>query len=440
MTGFTPSFIERLCGAVQACDGGDAASRKLIGRAIVDTIGVAAAGFNESVTRSVAGVYAGNMARAWSGEAYESPEAAVFINAVAAHALDFDDVYLDSATHPSAVILPAILRLDERVDLEELVSAFGAGLIAARAVAARVGPGHYRKGWHGTGTIGAFAATAAVGRLLRLDEAKLRAAFALAAAQSAGLRLNFGSAAKPCHAGFAAVAGVRAARLAQAGIDGASDIFGPGGYADLYGADDGMLEPDEGAFAVRADELAVKLYPCCYASHRLIGVALDARRTLGSIFEDPTVSVSVSAPAGSLEVLRYDSPNTPLEAKFSAPFTLACALLDGPPMLSHFTSEALRRLDIIALLERISIHEDQSQPSRGDIRFGTVTLTTTCSGTARCFSRHSIPGGPDDPPTPADLAAKLEGCLAIFRATCGRDPPVLAVVAEIDEVAGWFAG
>jgi 2-methylcitrate dehydratase PrpD len=431
------SFIERLCGAVQACDGGDAESRKLIGRAIVDTIGVAAAGFAEPVARSLAGVYAGSAARAWSGETCESKEAAVFVDAVAAHALDFDDVYLDSATHPSTVILPAILRLDTSPDPRELVAAFGAGLIAARAVAQRVGLGHYHKGWHGTGTIGAFAAAAAAGRLLRLDEAQLRAAFALAAAQSAGLRLNFGSAAKPCQAGFAAVAGYRAARLAQAGLEGASDIFGPGGYVDLYGVGDGVAEPDDDAFAVRADEIAVKLYPCCYASHRLIGVALDARRMLGPIFRDPAASVSLSVPAGSLDVLRYDRPRTPMEAKFSGPYALACALLDGMPTLAHFTEEALARPDIAASIERIRIHEDQSQPSGGDIRLGTVTLTTRTGGTERCFSRHSIPGGPDDPPASEDIIAKTEGCLSIFRAG-GQDLPVLAVVKQIDEARAWL--
>ncbi|MFT8243527.1 MmgE/PrpD family protein [Roseomonas sp. BN140053] len=49
----------------------------------------------------------------------------------------------------------------------------------------RVGPGHYHRGWHGTGTIGAFAAAAS--RLLRLDEAQIAQALALAAAQSGGL-------------------------------------------------------------------------------------------------------------------------------------------------------------------------------------------------------------------------------------------------------------
>jgi hypothetical protein len=50
------------------------------------------------------------------------------------------------------------------------LAAFAAGLIAAQAVAARVGLGHYRKGWHGTGTIRAFAAAAAAEGLRKLDE------------------------------------------------------------------------------------------------------------------------------------------------------------------------------------------------------------------------------------------------------------------------------
>ena len=88
-------FTERLCAAVRSCDGGDATMRALIGRAIVDTLGVAAAGFSEPVTRLALEAYRGGGAACWSGDACESEEAAVMIDAIAAHALDFDDVFLE---------------------------------------------------------------------------------------------------------------------------------------------------------------------------------------------------------------------------------------------------------------------------------------------------------------------------------------------------------
>ncbi len=434
------TFIDRLCDAVLHSREIDAASRALICRAVADTLAVAAAGFLEPVTRNALSAYPGSGATTWSGEPCESGEAAVMINAIAAHALDFDDVFLESTTHPSTVILPAVLSLAVDAEPDEIVAAFAAGLIAARAVAIRVGQGHYHRGWHGTATIGAFAAAAAAGRLRQLDERQLRSTFGLAGSLSAGLRINFGSQAKPCHAGFAAAAGVRAARLAAAGVDAADDVFAKGGFADLYSAGDGEAEPGDDAFALRADRLSVKLFPCCYASHRLIGAALDARRALGAVFSDPGIEVRLSVPAGSVEVLRYDRPQTALEAKFSGPFTVAVALLDGVPTLQHFTDNATRREDVRSLMARIAIEEDAAQPSGGDIAAGTVTLDVDGrdGATRASFERTAIPGSPEDPPAQADLAAKLNGCLSLFAERTGRTLPIVERCLGWQGVADWL--
>src|SRR5690606_35719513 len=158
---------------------------------------------------------------------------------------------------------PAIVR-EGSDDPDVVLEAFAAGMIAARAIAARVGRGHYSRGWHGTGTIGAFGAAAAVGRLENLTADQMANAFGLAASMSAGLQANFSTQAKPAHAGFAAVAGTRAARLAKAGVTASHAVFDQKGYPDLYGAGDGTAEPGPEAFEMRPDKIAVKLYPCCF--------------------------------------------------------------------------------------------------------------------------------------------------------------------------------
>ncbi len=63
--------------------------RSLIGRAIVDTLGVAAAGFTEPVTRLALDSYRGSGAACWSGDPCVSEESAVMIDAIAAHAKVF---------------------------------------------------------------------------------------------------------------------------------------------------------------------------------------------------------------------------------------------------------------------------------------------------------------------------------------------------------------
>ena len=69
------------------------------------------------------------------------------------------------------------------------------------------------------------------------DESAFRSAISIAAAQAGGMQRNFGTMAKPLQAGLAASAGVRAARLAVAGVTAAPDGLGTpngDGYLGLY--------------------------------------------------------------------------------------------------------------------------------------------------------------------------------------------------------------
>lgn len=421
------TFLDRLCQATIRPDIlVDSTKRDLIVRAIADTLAVAAAGFHEPVSRNVLAAYCGNGPLAWSGEACESEEAAILVNGTASHALDFDDVYLESMAHISTVLVPAVLRQGED-DPEKVLAAFAAGLIAAKAVARRVGQGHYHKGWHGTATIGTFAAAAACGRLAGLTADQMANALALAASMSAGLQANFSTQTKPVHAGLAASAGFRAARLAKAGVTGSRAIFSERGYPALYGIGDGEVMPGEDAFDLRPDMISVKLYPCCYASHRLVAVALDARDSIGPSIADESLRYRLKVPAGSISLLKHWRPNDSMQAKFSPTYPVAVALLRGTPTLADFSDEAVCDPAVSRIIDRLEVLEDETQPSGGDIEFGTVTFSVEKQGSKpRDFNRTALPGSPLDPPEMAALRAKLAGCQQIYANVTGSTFPILA--------------
>ena len=430
------SFIDRLCEAVVDTDGGNSDSRALIGRGVADTVAVAAAGFSETVTRSAIEAYGGTAARAWSGAFCESREAAVMMNAIASHALDFDDVYLETLAHPNAVIVPAVLHLGMRHDPEQMLCAAAAGLIAARAIGGRLGQTHYLRGWHGTGTVGVFAAAASAGRLASLSTQQMKWAFGLAAGMSGGLQKNFSTMAKPCQAGFAAAAGMRAARLASANITASDDIFESNAYFDIYG--DGQSALTDDLFALRPDRIAVKLYPCCYAASRLIGIALDAYKDLGSVFADSAVSMNLVVPYGSINVLRYEDPTDGLQAKFSATYTVSVALLDGTVNMPHFGDAALRRKDIRECMSRLTISEDRAQPSGGELETGVVRLRVfKHGGLVGSYSRHAIPGSPADAANIDQIKSKAAGCFSVFEGAFGHTLPILDEIGAIADIAPW---
>lgn len=438
MTKAGDDFTERLCIAIMDAITTDD-TRGLIERAIVDTLAVAAAGFAEPDVRKCEAVFSGAFTQTWSGAACESVESAILLNGIAAHALDFDDL-LPGGGHLSAVIVPALLSGAKPLDSGDFASAYAAGLLTGRAVGRRIGPGLNKSGWHPTGVLGAIAAAAAVGRLRRLDPRRLRWALSLAAAQAGGLRANFGTMGKPSHAGFAAAAGYRAVRMAEAGIDGASDVFCAGGFADLYGAGDGDPFPPEDFLVPRPERIIVKLYPCCYASHRLISGALQLRRAFGAErFRDPDLRIEVAVPPGMKRSLLYDHPRTGLEAKFSAIQPIAIALIDGVPGIDHFTDETTQRSDLRTLAERICVTE--YEPAAQDANSASLPVRFTVKGGDTVLSRLEvikIPGSPDDPPSYEAMRQKIADCFRVFERSVGSPYPMHKVIQETSGLSDWI--
>ncbi len=412
-------LIEQICARTCEASNATAVDRAVAFRAFEDTIAVALAGWCEPVSRAAQRYGAGTLVPLIDGSSAASAEHAAFIHATAGHALDYDDVHLVSVTHPSVVIVPALMALaPKRAPGRSILDAYGVGVSVNIALGHMMGFEHYARGWHATSTIGPLAAAAAGCHLLGLDERTTRSALALAAAQAAGLQRNFGSMAKPIQAGNGASAGVRAVLLAADGVTGDNDIFGEKGFADLYGSDGKDIAP------LKADDVhsvSVKLYPCCYAAHRLIGAAFEARASLGAADLASIGHIEVDAPFESMQPLRVTNPATGNEAKFCASYVLAVALLQGHVGLADFTDAAIQRADVRALMERIEIKDDAASGraatglahGRMDVRLYRNALQA--EGSCAIF-----PGSPEAPPTQADMETKITDCAAVYTAAAGQ--------------------
>src|SRR5690606_1220731 len=147
---------------------------------------------------------------------------AAFYNGVAGHVLGFDDVTSPLRGHPSIALLPPLVALAEAHDKtgRQLAAAFVVRLeVLVKLTKAIVG-GHYAKGLHSTASIGTVAATAACAHLLRLTRAQTVSELAIAVAEAAATRANFGTMATSFHAGPWGASRVPAALLAQLGFSG----------------------------------------------------------------------------------------------------------------------------------------------------------------------------------------------------------------------------
>lgn len=393
-------------------------------RAFVDTVACLVAGAgDEAVRRAAAGLarwgQAGHTSQVASTSGLDAPWAAL-LNGTAAHALDYDDVLDPAASHVSAVMVPALLALGEETGATgaEVVDAYIVGVEVQECLAEAVNMAHYTRGWHTTLTLGAPSAAAACARLLRLDAQRTLAAISLATSLAGGFKRQFGTQAKPLHAGLAAQHGIVAARLAAAGLTADTEpLEGARGFAELMvgpgarGFVPAVLERLAGPPAVLRPGLWFKRYPCCASTHRAVDGLLAICAEEGVRAQDITAVRTVVSEA-AVRNLMYDRPDNPMQARFSMPYCLAAAALDGDLRLDTFRDAAIRRADLLAFVPCVTMQADPEQPADmpSTVRSWATTTVTTRSG--RTHTRRVVDpkGYPDHPLTESELAAKFADC------------------------------
>jgi 2-methylcitrate dehydratase PrpD len=426
-------------------------------KAIVDTFAAIIAGAGSEVAapllKYVDAARAPGQAPIFATGISAAPETAALVNGTFGHALDYDDVLSLMPAHPSAVILAALLAsLDgKRVDGRAFVEAYIVGVEVGGKIGIGMTNGHYQRGFHATGTLALFSALAALAKLQRLDPAVTQQAFGIAASMASGVRRNFGTMTKPLHTGIAARSALTAVRLAAAGFTAAPDVLeAKAGFFSTYGVAESnadIAHKDLGAPFIVADPgLALKKFPCCYASHRAIDGLLTLRARLA--FDAAAVDrVICRMPPGGMHVLTYPRPTTGLEGKFSLHYPLAAAVLDGGCALWTFTDEAVRRAAIEPLYARIDAAEDPAcrgddplfeTRSSGSKGFVEVEVRLK-DGRADRIRVDRAPGSPARELTWDDLRGKFVDCARHSRrvtdASAATAFTILRELETIDDIA-----
>ena len=255
---------------------------------------------------------------------------AALVNGTAGHALDYDDVNSGCSGHPTAPVAPAVMALAEHIGSSgrDVVRALASGIDAECLVVSYTGRSPYKRGWHATGTVGCFGATAASAQLLGLDAGTTAQAFGIAGTQAAALKAVFGTMTKPLHAGRAAATGVTAARLAKRGFASRSDILeAPQGFGATQSDSVSIekFERDIEAIESFVPETNYKYHAAGYLVHS----AIEAARALQAEHDltvDEIESIEVKVDSGHFTTVNIQAPSTGLEAKFSLRFAVAMAL------------------------------------------------------------------------------------------------------------------
>ena len=333
--------------------------------AILDTVGCIIFGQaspEAQAARTAVSAWGTGPAMAVGSDVGLPPPWAAFVNATAAHALDYDDWDDPSLVHTSAVLLPAILAAatEGEADGADVMDAHIMGVEALLRIGEAVNPSHYWNGWHSTATIGAIGAAAAVSRILAFDEDQAANALSIATSMAGGYVSQFGTMTKPMHAGFAAKAGVFAAALAKAGTSAQeAALDGPVSFRST------TSDVDQEAFQIAFSKLGtpwaieeygmhIKLYPSCGGTHRVIEAALAVRND-NKVEPNEVQDIEVNVPEFLIELLPYKVPNTRPEALFSLPYCVAAALRWGKVGIDEFSDDALNDEVVRDLAARVRL-------------------------------------------------------------------------------------
>ena len=410
-------------------------------RAFIDTCGVMIAGATDEIAQTMREWVS---ARPRPGASVvppygltADPENSALALGVLAHALDFDDIHPAVIGHPSSVLIPVILALGSSINVsgEKALTAYVAGAEVAAHIGRAAAVPQYHHGWHTTSTIGVLAAAVSAAYLLELDPEATAEAIGLAASTASGLRANFGSSAKPLHAGYAAYHGVVAALLARAGLRAASGALdGPLGYLDSFSGNRHAADGIAAGLGIRWElidpGLQVKPYPCCGGAHRSIDSLLDLvleHHLEADEIESVTALVDPVVPT----LLVYPEPRTVAEARFSLHHTLACVMADRRLSLEHFSASALSRQDLARLRRRveISIHPELVQ-YKGELTFSEVRVVLRDGSSLS--RRTDFPRGSGRRPlSQSELESKFFDCVRLY-APHHNWVPALQVLRNLD--------
>jgi 2-methylcitrate dehydratase PrpD len=227
-----------------------------------------------------------------------------------------------------------------------------------------------------------------------------------------------GSWTKRLHAGWAAQCGLRAAALGREGFLGPRTVI-EGQHGFFHGFADASVTPD---YRHLTDELGARWHTASiafkpYACGTMTQPFIDCAIRLARHGITPCDIVALECKVGEGTVHRLweplaekRNPTTPYSAKFSVPFCIAVAMIDGAAGLGQFTEDRIRDGNVLALTQRIAYRIDPANeyPANysGHIR------ATLRDGTVHEVEQPHLRGGAREPLGRDELAAKFRANVA----------------------------
>ncbi len=310
-------------------------------------------------------------ARLLSNGLAATPDTAALANAALMHARAQDDVYFPGLTHSGSVMTPAALAIAESLNAsgQEVLTALVLGSEACAAICQGYGVESAKRGFRPTGVFGVFASTVAVARLLGLDATRTAHAIGIAASCGSGVAQPWVASSQEWQfqIGMASRNGILAARLAAAGVTGASDALE--GVAGFYRAFAGSAEgSDKVATELgrvwRSLDVTYKPFPVCAILQAPVTRAIElAVKTDLKVNEISSVRLYLNPTEAAIPGTDTEGPYhatgaTLMSAQFCLSVALSKRTVQGSDLQRYNDAELLR------LIKRTKVIADASLGTR----------------------------------------------------------------------------
>lgn len=343
-----------------------------------------------------------------------APNAAL-ANGTMIHGFELDDLHRLSILHPGSVTLPsalAIAECTEKCTGKQFLTALVAGYEVGIRVGMAIATSHLERGYHPTGTHGTFAAAAAAGNILGLDEEEMTHCLGIAGTQASGLMAaQYAAMVKRMHAGRASQSGVYGALLAERGLTGITNILEAdyGGYFKVMG-EGTNLEATARALGEKYEMLNVgfKCFSVCGSNftslQALLQIMTEYHLRASEIKKIEIQCTSVT----KLHVGWDYVPEGITSAQMNLPFCLAVMALEGDAFVDQFNEQKINNSDILEFIKRIEVIPNPELDQRGpDYRHAVICQVETEDG--RLFKQkvEFAKGSPANPLTSREVENKF---------------------------------
>jgi aconitate decarboxylase len=369
-----------------------------------------------------------------------APNAAL-ANGTAVHSFELDDLHKTSIVHPGSIATTPALAVAEHlggVNGKEFLTAVVAGYEVGIRVGISVGTSHLQRGFHPTGTNGAFGAGAVAGRLLKLNPELMTHCLGIAGTQAAGLMAaQYSAMVKRMHAGRAAQSGVYGAMLAQRGLTGITNILEAdfGGYCKAMAdtCDMDILTSNLGK-DFETGRIGFKPYSAggsTHTGHEAVKAIMEKNKLAADMIDKITLRTTTA----TYHHTSWDyKPESTTAAQMNMQYVVSVTALEGEAFIDQFSEEKIEDPKIIEFSRKVQVVADPELDKLGpQYRHTVIAEVKTKDG--RTFSeRAETARGSEKRPMTSDEVVRKYRILAGKVLPEKRIAKIQDLVANLEKV------